>query len=367
MRCKKCGKRLKENEKFCTICGYYNDGKDDNDWNNEPEEEMDLLNDEEKTEQEQINESVEEFSLKADSSGTKSDEFFYKNEKFLEAYIGEDYKLIKKNWFNIYAFILNWMYILYRKMYITGILGLVITGIVLLKFQSIFLIYVVICMCALGLSFNKIYILTSKYKVERLLKKYEGSDEFTLESICQKKGGVNYVYALIIYFSFLVVIFFNLVTISYNKNHNTKFFEENSENEATCISLVKTAYKTFDTNKITGTVEEATCKIKNASVKSYSIYIKITNNGKTNYVYFQTENDYLVYKYNTENITELQNKSADGTITDTEKTTLSEMKSTSSTYTSITNSATAEDKLINSKKNTEEKLNYVITQEEILR
>jgi len=25
MHCKNCGKKLREKEKFCTICGYYND------------------------------------------------------------------------------------------------------------------------------------------------------------------------------------------------------------------------------------------------------------------------------------------------------------------------------------------------------
>ena len=28
MVCKKCGKRLKEGEMFCTVCGYFNDPND---------------------------------------------------------------------------------------------------------------------------------------------------------------------------------------------------------------------------------------------------------------------------------------------------------------------------------------------------
>ena len=41
MRCEKCGKKLRKNEKFCTVCGYYNEDKqnlnpdewDDEDYN----------------------------------------------------------------------------------------------------------------------------------------------------------------------------------------------------------------------------------------------------------------------------------------------------------------------------------------------
>jgi hypothetical protein len=42
MKCVKCGKRLKNNEKFCTYCGYYNDESEEKNWNEEKEEE-DLL------------------------------------------------------------------------------------------------------------------------------------------------------------------------------------------------------------------------------------------------------------------------------------------------------------------------------------
>ena len=35
MKCKKCGKRLRNSEKFCTYCGYFNDAQNEENWNNE--------------------------------------------------------------------------------------------------------------------------------------------------------------------------------------------------------------------------------------------------------------------------------------------------------------------------------------------
>ena len=43
MKCVKCGKKLKSNEKFCTYCGYYNDNGEEETWSTEAPQEEDLL------------------------------------------------------------------------------------------------------------------------------------------------------------------------------------------------------------------------------------------------------------------------------------------------------------------------------------
>ena len=43
MKCVKCGKKLKNNEKFCTYCGYYNDESEEKNWNDNEELEEDLV------------------------------------------------------------------------------------------------------------------------------------------------------------------------------------------------------------------------------------------------------------------------------------------------------------------------------------
>ena len=126
---------MRKEERFCESCGYYNGEKDNSGWDDNYDD-HNLFDDYEVEEKEEGNEEFEEFNLK-DSSGTKKNEFSYENEDLLEAFIGEDYKPIKKIPFNIFAFLLNWSYLLYRKLYITGILGLVVTGIIILFFPSI--------------------------------------------------------------------------------------------------------------------------------------------------------------------------------------------------------------------------------------
>ena len=53
MVCKKCGKRLKEGEMFCTVCGYFNDPNDTSNYDDNKKEnftnddEVDLLKEDE--------------------------------------------------------------------------------------------------------------------------------------------------------------------------------------------------------------------------------------------------------------------------------------------------------------------------------
>lgn len=445
MRCQKCGKKLKEDETFCSICGYYNsdtnlekttenwkineitsleddvinsddedlyddinddyDEYDDSDYDNEikvenhetskkekykkqkeerktkkeVEKDTDEISDDfEDFEKESLIDIVNEtdaeekgdknFKFKANSSGTKEKEFYYENEEYLESYIGEDYKKIKKSPFNIFAFILNWMYVLYRKMYATGIVGLIISGIIIIEFRKYMLIFIGICMLLIGFGFNKYYIFISKKKLERLLEKYNGEDKFTIQNIVSKKGGVNVIKALIIYLLFLACVILTLFPVSYNKNHNEKYWNENTENKATCTSLAKTAYTTIETTTNGENIIEATCKVtEKGQNKEYEIYLKNKVDGKDTYSYYITEDSYLVYKGSTKDIPELERREEANMIAEEDKEILKIIKKAEADYKSIYNESLAEDKLIEEKKNTEEKTNYIITKEEITR
>ncbi len=373
MRCKNCGKRLRAKEKFCTICGYYNGEEDKENVSTNTltvDNANQTENDSFQTENQASTETKEEgefFSLKTNASGTKEDEFYYKDEKFLEAYIGEDYKLIKKSPFNIYAFLLNWMYVLYRKMYVIGIIGLIITGIIIKLNPKNLFVYLIITMLLIGFLFNKVYIFVSKVRVEYLLKKNEGTDNFTMEDICNKKGGVNVRNALIIYLIFLLLIFFSIFNFSFNKSYNKKYWKENSENRATCISLLKTAYKDLEKMPEKGKIVEGACAIDKTINKEYNIYLKIKEKNKFTYVYYKTDNNYLLFSNNTEDIEELETKSANKTITDFEVKKLKAKKKILEDYLTTAKKDQEENKLIKTKKNTSEKINYIILKEEITR
>jgi len=63
------------------------------------------------------------------------------------------------------------MYILYRKMYIIGIIGIILTAIIIKINPKYLLVYLGISMIFLGLIFNKLYIF--KYPVTKREDKYQ--------------------------------------------------------------------------------------------------------------------------------------------------------------------------------------------------
>jgi len=429
MKCSKCGKKIKSSEKFCTYCGNYVgettdttswqvgadlleeeniNSQDDYDREIEREEERkedqfpkiemteedalrinppipereknkekiekhqavkresklqdDLLKDKDLNDKEFESEKI---AIK-DSSGTKKTEYSYENEDLLEAYIGEDYKIIKKMPFNFWAFLLNWMYLLYRKLYITGIIGLIISWIVVKFFRPYLLYYIGGVMILLGLFFNKYYIAVAKERVERIKEKSGEEDRYVLASLCTEKGGVNVVSALLIYLVFLVIVFFTLFTIIIRKTHNAEFIEENSINQATCKRLVKTAYTNVEEENKVGKAADAICKVIKNRDKEFEIVIKTEKDHKYYYSFYATENGYIKFKNNTLELADLQIKKTNGYISEEENKKLTELKEIEMNYQETYNKAKDENDLIEKKKDTEAKTSFIVTEEEII-
>lgn len=385
MVCKKCGKRIKKDEHFCSVCGYYNDPKDEllvEETVDEDEELKEYNEDDYEIEEEEIDEddeiesslinntnisdeAVDEFKLDSDVKHTKKLTNF-KNDRFVEAYIGEDYKWVMRRPVNIYALLLSWIYFLYRKMYIIGIIGLIITGIVIRLFYPYLVIYIAVVMILSGLLFNPIYKLVVDYKINKIKEKNYGTDDFTIEQICQEKGGVNVIIPLIIFFIFLLVMFRTYYRIIIN-HENTKFWEENSQNKANCISLAKHDYSLLGNNPETGTIVQAVCNIRPTnSTKSYDVYIKFKENNNYKYVYFKDEKDFITIERTT-SLNKLQEKNREKTITTEEQAELEKMLQIRDNYNKYVEAAEKEDNAIKNNKNESEKLNYVFTKDEILR
>ena len=374
MKCKKCGKKLRRNELFCTVCGYYNDPNQEEKEEKIDNDDFDLTNEdwgskeEDKKEEKELDKILKENKKKPKEEKKKEEDFeeIDEDERFVKAYIGEDYNIVKNSFFNIWALLFTWIYFLYRKLFITGIIGLVITYIVLVYFNSLLIPYgIAVCLLS-GLLFNKYYILIIQSRIKGIHKKYEGSDDNTLEDICGEKGGVNFIYPLIIYFIFLAVVVLSSPSININisKKSNIKFFNENTENKANCNAFLKTAYSNIEETYKDEKVMEATCKIVKNPKKEYILYLKTQNTSTINYFYYKVSNDQIEYKGNTEELVEINKKEQLNKEDEERKKDLINVKTD---YSSIYNSSRREDDLISKRQNTSEKLNYVFSRQEVIR
>ncbi len=364
MICKKCGRKLKSNEVFCTECGYYNNEEDEELEENEEEysdevyEELTFDDDEvvleEKEEKEESEESEENYEELDDDSPTIID-------NLVKAYIGEDYKSIKNNIMNIMALFLSWLYCIYRKLYLIGILGMILTGIVIKYFYKYLIIYIVVTMLFNGITFNTLYLMIIKRRVNKLKEKCTSYKE--QKELCEKKGGVNVLLPLLVFALFLAVM---LITSFKTIDNKDRFFKENSENQANCKTMSKQAYNILKSTEIEGEITEAACKIEtNNKEKSYNIYFKMRDIMGDKYLYFENVDKKLTLLGNTEYISELESKEKDKTITEEEKVVLSNSNNLKEKYEQLIGNSDYEKRLIDNGTNTKSRENYIFTKKDI--
>ena len=364
MVCKNCGNNLRENEKFCTVCGTYNDTSDSIEEELKPEEEM----------EDDSYEEINEFELKAKAEHKEKKrpkpevqvvEYTPKEDPYVVAYIGEDYKWIAERPFNIYALLLSWIYFLYRKMYLIGIIGLAITGIVLRISPIIVVPYIVLSMVGCGLFFNKIYLDTVERKVARIQAKSNPLDD--VEAICKKKGGVNVFMPLLIFFIFLAIMLFSYFNFNMTPAKEQKYWEETSTNLANCKTICRQIYAQ---NQEQGeTIEEMGCEITTqvgSSEKNYSIFLKINKAGTEKYILYQKiSNDSYIVSGDTDQIEQLEEYKKAQVLRESDQEFLQVSKDLPNTYATLKDDSDYEDKLISKYANTSAKTHFIFIKDDL--
>ena len=373
MRCKNCGNQLKEGEKFCTLCGTYNDPNDPFVENpikipkNHDEKEV---KEEEKTEENDDYSDINEFSFnkklkeKNKDLGLVDEELTMNDDPYVASYIGEDYKWIVERPFNIYALLLSWIYFIYRKMYLIGTIGLFVTGLIVRFIPILTIPVIVLVMVGSGVFFNKIYLKVVEKKVNRIAAKVDSPTD-AMEA-CHDKGGVNVWIPLLIFFIFLVFMFLTFFRI-FGKP-KPKYWRENSYNQANCKRISQIVYKNLDDKIKANPLESMACIVNTGTKKTYSIYIKLDAYGTSRYIYYESDQsnsgDYVL-KGDTAYIKELEEREKKGGLATSDKEFLDTSKELSIKYSSFKDDSDFEDKLIFKGKDTKEKTHYVFTREEI--
>lgn len=347
MICKSCGNKLKSKENFCTICGTYNMQDDDleNDELGNIDEDVEIVEEEQETHKELL-------------KNTK--------DSLLENYIGEDYKWICERPFNIYALLFSWMYFVYRKLYIIGIFGLILTGIVI-KYLSVLIVpFIIISMLICGFMFNKIYLFVINKRISKIKNNSIDLNSSELLKKCRRKGGVNVVFALIVFLGFMAIMVLSYTNIDYGMQEG-KYLEENSNNKANCKSLAKKSYNIVLSNEtLSGEIEEALCEVIHASDNNYGIFLKLKDNNDTVYLYFENKDGYISLTGNTDLIETIEELEKRRELSETEKLILETSKILKTKYDSVKSDSEYEDKLIKNNADTKEKRYFVFTKDDIL-
>lgn len=183
------------------------------------------------------------------------------DEKYLEAYIGPNYKKIISGKFSFSAFFFTFGYLFYRKMYLAGVLLALIEFIIINLVQNALISCVIIIFMdiLLGLFFNKIYIRRVMMKIEKLKIKYQSSPQALLTA-CTLKGGrslpmailmsiiifvVQIIISMVVFSVAIFDFIFGNANINVNSNINSNSSGENNTDSTDGSSTSKIIYFGF--------------------------------------------------------------------------------------------------------------------------
>lgn len=341
MECKKCGKILSEQEKFCTYCGFYND-PNENDENNVHDE----TNNNEDYEVERV--------MYEDGEKLKP--------RCIKAYLMNDYKTVINGGFNIFALLFSWIYYIYKKMYLIGIIGLIIIGILFIYNKIVLIIYMVVSMIISGIFFNKIHLWYTKKKVDKILNNTENPKEAI--RLSKKAGRENIILTLIIYFIFLIAIILLYATGGTIESQNDKFWKENGSNKATCLSMIETAKNISNTNTI-AFLREAGCIVVDKPNEVYHLYLKFDKGDKIILEKYITKTKAISFEGSTDLLKEYENKKSN--LNDSELGYYQEMLEIENEYQKINQQSKIEEDAIANRTNTTTRAYFIFDEKEVNR
>lgn len=148
-------------------------------------------------------------------------------EKYLKAYMGENYKKIKKNQFSIITLIFGPLHLIYKRMYILGIILLGVLGITFYYNKEVGLLLTIITNLILAYKYNSLYYEHAKKKIDEICISNPNKTEEELEEICKQKG--KPFIALVLFIIFFFMIAFSLIPYLFIKEDNT--IEDIKENK----------------------------------------------------------------------------------------------------------------------------------------
>lgn len=227
--CPKCGSNINPGEDFCKMCGTKITTPQNNISNitQQQQENMQNINNLQtqnsisNTEQIEILDNLEE-----DITNNDDD--------LINTYMGKNAEKLKDGGISGYTLLFGPIYILYRKMWLLGLIsaGIIILANIFLKSYS--LIVLLVISIILSFKFKDLYLNYVKEKVNKIKRENTDKSKEELMIICSKKGGTSLLPVIALIIIYGISLYINIIVTS-NLINNSK--DDNNNNYETSNKL----------------------------------------------------------------------------------------------------------------------------------
>ena len=183
MFCPKCGTEVKEGSRFCGSCG---------------NQLVDDVKEETKEEKKEEKKTIEPVVTTEKTIGVEED--------LIDAYMGIKAQKLKTSSFSFCTFFFGAVYFLYRKMYLYGLLWLLVFPIVCGIIPVVGPIASIAAPIVMGFFFKTIYLQHVETKVREIKNAYRDKSHEELLELCKKLGGTTIVPVIIVVILNVIVI-----------------------------------------------------------------------------------------------------------------------------------------------------------------
>lgn len=221
--CPKCGSNINQGEDFCKVCGTKITTPQNNISNITQQQQENIQNINNLQTQNSISntEQIEILdNLEEDITNNDDD--------LINTYMGKNAEKLKDGGISGYTLLFGPIYILYRKMWLLGLIsaGIIILANIFLKSYS--LIVLLVISIILSFKFKDLYLNYVKEKVNKIKRENIGKSKEELMIICSKKGGTSLLPVIALVIIHGVTIYIQLVLSSNTANYKSDYYTEDT-------------------------------------------------------------------------------------------------------------------------------------------
>ena len=324
--CPNCGSQIIMGDKFCRVCGTNIISLQNN--INQNYNQQILVN------QQNNIQAPMTFEQQQMTNPLKNEPHYVPvtDDDLINEYIGNNYKELKAGGFSFCTLFFGFIYLMYRQMYLLGIIWIAINALCVKFLPTYTFIVSGLISISLSIMFKSLYLKKVRNKVEKIKQQNQNLDSSELRALCRQRGGTSaaavililLIYAIVFYMSYSVM--YDLIKDILNKQielnsdliinipdnlketgyseYEYKVYQNDTLNGSDCSLIIQS----IDANNLNRNIErDLNSSINHEQTDNYSGIIKkeINNNewyyaslknNKSEKYYYSIEHNDVIYK-----------------------------------------------------------------------
>ena len=231
MNCPKCGSNVNQGEMFCRVCGAKIVSQ-----SIQPNQmgQMPVANQQVQTQNQYVSQQQPIMNNNF-GYGASNYSSYSNDESLINAYIGKNADKLKNGGFSVNTFFFGNIYVLYRKMWMLGIIWFLASMIISMFLSSLSGVLTLAANIFISTQFKKWYVKHVEEKVAKIKSENPNASQEQLLMICTQKGGttiIPIIIMIVLYIAIFAIAFITVLGIFKTVKDNANNYDDHYNNSS---------------------------------------------------------------------------------------------------------------------------------------